>query len=36
VGAVIVDPEMPQRWPEALAAIGLRRMSVGGVWFYRT
>jgi hypothetical protein len=35
VGAVIVDPEMPQRWPEALAALGLKRMSVGGVWFYR-
>lgn len=35
VGAVIVDPEMPQRWPEALAALGLKRMSLGGVWFYR-
>ncbi len=36
VGAVIVDPEMPQRWPEALAALGLKRMSLGGVWFYRS
>ena len=35
VGAVIVDPEMPQRWPEALAALGLKRKSLGGVWFYR-
>jgi hypothetical protein len=36
VGAVIVDPEIPQRWPEALAALGLKRMSLGGVWFYRS
>ena len=35
VGAVIVDPEIPQRWPEALRALGLKRMSLGGVWFYR-
>ncbi len=35
VGAVIVDPKMPQRWPEALAALGLKRKSLGGVWFYR-
>ncbi len=36
VGAVIVDPEMPQRWPKALATLGLKRMSLGGVWFYRS
>ena len=36
VGAVIVDPEMPQRWPKALAALGLKRMSLGGIWLYRT
>ena len=36
VGAVIVEPEMPQQWPQALAAIGLKRRSLGGVWFYRT
>jgi hypothetical protein len=35
VGAVIVDPQMPQRWRRALAALGLKRMSLGGVWFYR-
>jgi len=35
VGAVIVDPETPERWPEALAALGLKRRSLGGVWFYR-
>jgi hypothetical protein len=35
VGAVIVDPETPQRWPETLAALGLKRMSLGGMWFYR-
>jgi len=36
VGAVIVDPEMPQQWPDALAALGLKRIPLGGVWFYRT
>ena len=35
VGAVIVDPTTPERWPAALAALGLKRISVGGVWFYR-
>jgi hypothetical protein len=35
VGAVIVDPKMPERWPRALAALGLKRVSLGGVWFYR-
>ena len=35
VGAVIVDPSSPERWPKALAALGLKRISVGGVWFYR-
>jgi hypothetical protein len=35
VGAVIVDPKTPERWPKALAALGLRRISLGGVWFYR-
>jgi hypothetical protein len=35
VGAVIVDPKMAQRWPKALAALGLKRMLLGGVWFYR-
>jgi hypothetical protein len=36
VGAVIVDPKTPERWPKALAALGLKRMSLGGVWFYRS
>ncbi len=36
VGAVIVDPEMPQQWPKELAALGLKRRTLGGVWFYRT
>jgi len=36
IGAVIVDPETPQRWPQALAALGLKRRSLGGVWFYRS
>lgn len=35
IGAVIVDPAMPQQWPGALAALGLKRSSLGGVWFYR-
>ncbi len=35
IGAVIVDPAIPQRWPEALAALGLKRRSLGGIWFYR-
>jgi hypothetical protein len=35
IGAVIVDPAMPQRWPKALAALGLKRRSLGGVWYYR-
>lgn len=35
VGAVIVDPKTPQRWPKALGALGLKRFSLGGVWFYR-
>ena len=35
IGAVIVDPAMPQRWPGALAALGLKRSSLGGIWFYR-
>lgn len=36
IGAVIVLPEMPQQWPKALAALGLKRRYLGGVWFYRT
>jgi hypothetical protein len=35
VGAVIVDPKTPEQWPKALAALGLKRISLGGVWFYR-
>ncbi len=35
IGAVIVDPAMAQRWPGALAALGLKRSSLGGIWFYR-
>jgi hypothetical protein len=35
VGAVIVDPANPQQWPQALAALGLKPVSVGGVWLYR-
>jgi hypothetical protein len=35
VGAVIVDPRTPEQWPKALAALGLKRISLGGVWFYR-
>ncbi len=35
VGAVIVDPKTPERWPKALAALGLERRSLGGIWFYR-
>jgi hypothetical protein len=35
IGAVIVDPAMPQQWPKALAALGLKRRSLGGVWFYQ-
>jgi hypothetical protein len=36
VGAVILDPALPrERWPQTLAALGLKRMSLGGVWFYR-
>jgi hypothetical protein len=35
IGAVIVDPAIPQRWPGALAALGLKRRSLGGIWFYR-
>jgi hypothetical protein len=35
VGAVIVDPKQPGRWPNALAALGLKRISLGGVWIYR-
>jgi hypothetical protein len=34
VGAVVVDPETPEQWPQALAALGLKRRSLGGVWFY--
>ena len=35
VGAVIVDPANPQQWPEALATLGLKPVSLGGVWVYR-
>lgn len=35
VEAVIVASAKPQQWPEALAALGLRPVSVGGVWFYQ-
>jgi hypothetical protein len=35
VGAVIVDPAYPGQWPQALAAIGLKPVAVGGVLVYR-
>jgi len=35
IGAVIIDPAEPQRWPRALASLGLKRRSLGGVWVYR-
>lgn len=35
VGAVIIDPANPQQWPGALAALGLKPVSLGGVWLYR-
>ena len=35
VDAVIVGPGTPSQWPEALAALGLRPKSIGGVWLYR-
>jgi len=35
IGAVIIDPAEPQRWPRALASLGLKRQSLGGVWVYR-
>ena len=35
VGAVIVDPSNPQQWPGALAELGLKPVSLGGVWVYR-
>ena len=35
VGAVILDPAKPQWWPEALARLGLKPMSLGGVWIYQ-
>ena len=35
VGAVIVDPSNPQQWPSALAGLGLKPVSLGGVWVYR-
>ncbi len=34
VGAVVVLPEIPEQWPQALAALGLKRRSLGGVWVY--
>ncbi len=35
VGAVIVDPGKPEQWPGALAALGLRPVSLGGVLLYQ-
>ena len=35
VGAVIVDPAEAQWWPGALAALGLKPMSLGGILLYR-
>jgi hypothetical protein len=35
VGAVIVDPAYPGHWPQALAALGLKPVAVGGVLVYR-
>ena len=35
VAAVIVDPAYPQQWTQALAALGLKPVAVGGVLFYR-
>ena len=35
VGAVIVDPAQAQWWPGALAALGLKPMSLGGILLYR-
>jgi hypothetical protein len=35
VQAVIVDPANPAQWPEALAALGLKPLTLGGVLVYR-
>ena len=35
VGAVIVVPGQAPQWPQALASLGLKPISLGGVWFYR-
>ena len=35
VAAVIVDPAYPQQWTQALAALGLKPVAVGGVPSYR-
>jgi hypothetical protein len=35
VGAVIVDPAYPGQWGQALAALGLKPVAVGGILFYR-
>jgi len=35
VGAVIVDPAYPQQWTQALAALGLKPLAVGGILLYR-
>ena len=35
VGAVIVDPAYPQQWTQALAALGLKPVAVGGILLYR-
>ena len=35
VGAVILDPAEPQQWPGALAALGLKPVSVGGILLYQ-
>ena len=34
VDAVILDPAEPQQWPGALAALGLKPVSVGGILLY--
>lgn len=35
VGAVIIGPGAPPGWPGALAALGLKPISLGGVLFYK-
>ena len=35
VRAVIVDPDYPGQWTQALAALGLKPVAIGGILFYR-